>query len=546
MLVFGGGTTAPAGTTQIETARRRSGPRARGRTRRRRRGDDRPIRLRGRRLRRIGDEPRGASPPPTGVPIATSPRCPSRFAIRRSPRSARASTSSAGLLANGHPTGAVQLVDTRAAHGAASSATSQAARRRRRRRHWTARSTSRAVSTAPGPTARDLRLRTATEPSFLRAGSLRVPVANAGAAVTGGRLWIVGGESSGGAPTTDVQMVVPNRAFGSAGSPAPARPSSATSCSIADRGNDRLLAPQRPQPGRLALPAREAARRRPAASTSPTTPSSSTTARAIISNQEHNEHDRRDRLSRRGSSSGPYGHPRVTGLRPGLPARRPTTPTCSTNGHDHASPTPRTAASCSSTRRTSASSTRSAPPDACTHDPPSALGSPNGDTPLAERQPPGLRDQRLLDRRVHPARASSSGASSCRSATRPTPSSSAPTATSSPTTRARAGSSSSTGAGKILYRYQPAGGPGMLNHPSPRRASAQRRFMVNDDYRDRMVAIDPSTKALVWQYGVTGHPGTAPGPPQHPRRLRPARSRRRRRRRTRRPADSSGSHRERQ
>src|SRR4029077_2036474 len=33
---------------------------------------------------------------------------------------------------------------------------------------------------------------------FLRAGSLRVPVANAGAAVTGGRLWIVGGETRGG------------------------------------------------------------------------------------------------------------------------------------------------------------------------------------------------------------------------------------------------------------------------------------------------------------------------------------------------------------
>jgi hypothetical protein len=26
-----------------------------------------------------------------------------------------------------------------------------------------------------------------------------------------------------------------------------------------------------------------------------------------------------------------------------------------------------------------------------------------------------------------------------------------------------------------------------------------------------MVAIDPTTKALVWQYGVTGHPGTAHG-----------------------------------
>ena len=35
--------------------------------------------------------------------------------------------------------------------------------------------------------------------------------------------------------------------------------------------------------------------------------------------------------------------------------------------------------------------------------------------------------------------------------------------------------------------------------------------MVNDDYNDRMVAIDPSTKALVWQYGITGQAGTAPG-----------------------------------
>jgi len=36
-------------------------------------------------------------------------------------------------------------------------------------------------------------------------------------------------------------------------------------------------------------------------------------------------------------------------------------------------------------------------------------------------------------------------------------------------------------------------------------------FMVNDDYNDRMVAIDPATKALVWQYGATGHAGTARG-----------------------------------
>jgi len=35
--------------------------------------------------------------------------------------------------------------------------------------------------------------------------------------------------------------------------------------------------------------------------------------------------------------------------------------------------------------------------------------------------------------------------------------------------------------------------------------------MANDDYRNRMVAIDPATGALVWQYGVTGHKGTGPG-----------------------------------
>jgi hypothetical protein len=35
--------------------------------------------------------------------------------------------------------------------------------------------------------------------------------------------------------------------------------------------------------------------------------------------------------------------------------------------------------------------------------------------------------------------------------------------------------------------------------------------MTNDDYRDRMVAVDPATQALVWQYGVDDIPGTAPG-----------------------------------
>ena len=35
--------------------------------------------------------------------------------------------------------------------------------------------------------------------------------------------------------------------------------------------------------------------------------------------------------------------------------------------------------------------------------------------------------------------------------------------------------------------------------------------MINDDYANRMVAIDPTTGALVWQYGITDSAGTGPG-----------------------------------
>ena len=34
---------------------------------------------------------------------------------------------------------------------------------------------------------------------------------------------------------------------------------------------------------------------------------------------------------------------------------------------------------------------------------------------------------------------------------------------------------------------------------------------VNDDFRDRIVVIDPRTRRIVWQYGHTDVHGTAPG-----------------------------------
>jgi hypothetical protein len=51
----------------------------------------------------------------------------------------------------------------------------------------------------------------------------------------------------------------------------------------------------------------------------------------------------------------------------------------------------------------------------------------------------------------------------------------------------------------------------MLDHPSLTELLPSGVFMTNDDYNHRMVATDPVTGALVWQYGVTGQRGTRPG-----------------------------------
>jgi hypothetical protein len=66
-------------------------------------------------------------------------------------------------------------------------------------------------------------------------------------------------------------------------------------------------------------------------------------------------------------------------------------------------------------------------------------------------------------------------------------------------------------AGKVLWRYGPASGPGMLNHPSLAMPLPNGDIVVNDDYRDRCVVIDPRTNRIVWQYGHTDTPGTGPG-----------------------------------
>jgi PQQ-like domain len=64
--------------------------------------------------------------------------------------------------------------------------------------------------------------------------------------------------------------------------------------------------------------------------------------------------------------------------------------------------------------------------------------------------------------------------------------------------------------GKVLWYYHPAGGPGMLDHPSLAMPLPNGLVAVNDDYHHRIVLIDPHTDKIVWRYG-TGTPGSGVG-----------------------------------
>lgn len=65
--------------------------------------------------------------------------------------------------------------------------------------------------------------------------------------------------------------------------------------------------------------------------------------------------------------------------------------------------------------------------------------------------------------------------------------------------------------GRILWKYDVVSGEGRLDRPSLAERLPSGMIMVNDDYNDRVVVIDPTTDSIVWQYGITGVKGTAPG-----------------------------------
>ncbi len=409
-----------------------------------------------------------------------------------------------GLLANGHPSASVQRVDPRAR-------TARVVGRLPRPIDSAAAGVLNGTiylaggRTSAGPTGAIY----AFEPTgakFLLAGSLRVPVANAGAAVTGPRLWIVGGETSGGQPTTDVQMIVPNRAFGSAGSPGAGSPFFGSRLLVADRGNNRLLLLDDRNRVVWKYPSRGRAAPR-GGFYFPDDAFFIHHGRAIISNQEDN-----DTIVELAYPSGRiifhYGHPRTPGTGPGY-LNTPDDTYLLHNGD-------MTVADAVNCRvliidpRTKRVLHQIGTPGRCLHDPPTALGSPNGDTPLQdgnllvseingswidELTPSGRVVWAVHLHIGYPSDPQQLGPDHYLVADYESP----------------GGIVEFDRRGRIDYRYQPTSAPGRLDHPSLAEVLPSGVFMVNDDYNDRMVAIDPPTKALVWQYGVTGHPGTAPG-----------------------------------
>jgi len=342
---------------------------------------------------------------------------------------------------------------------------------------------------------------------MLHAGQLPVAVAYAGAATAGGRLWLVGGELAGGAQTANVEVVSPNRKFGTAGVAGAGSPYFGDKLLIADRGNDRLLLVS--DTGTILWHYPSASR--PAPSGGFYFPDDAFFLRhgsAIISNQEGN-----DTIVILSYPSGKvlwtYGHPRVSGSAPGY-LNTPDDAYYLKNG-DVSVADPYNCRVLIINPKTDVVVHQIGTTGACAHRPPTEMTAPNGDTPLAngdvlvseiggswidEYTPSGhvvwsvqlptvsyVSDpQQLGPDRYLVADYASPGAFV-----------------------------EFNRAGQVLYRFGPTSGPGQLNYPSLVERLPSGVLMANDDHNDRIVAIDPTTNAEVWQYGVTGRGGTGPG-----------------------------------
>ncbi len=64
--------------------------------------------------------------------------------------------------------------------------------------------------------------------------------------------------------------------------------------------------------------------------------------------------------------------------------------------------------------------------------------------------------------------------------------------------------------GNVVWDYAPTGAA-RLNRPSLAIELPNGNIMANDDLNHRVIVVDKATKTILWQYGVTGRRGSAPG-----------------------------------
>jgi outer membrane protein assembly factor BamB len=323
-------------------------------------------------------------------------------------------------------------------------------------------------------------------------------------AAAGGTAWLVGGESRGGLLGA-VQMLRPSRAFGTAGAPGAGSPYFGAKLLIADRGNNRLLLLDDTMRVTWRYPAPGLPRDR-LGFYFPDDAFFTHHGTAIISNQEQN-----DTIVQIGYPSGKivwhYGHPKRPGTAQGF-LHEPDDAYLLKNGDI----TVADADNCRvlvigpGGRLLHQIGTNGV----CTHHPPASMGTPNGDTPLA--------DGNLLVSEINGSWVTEYTPAGKLVWTVHLP-------ISYPSDPQQIGPDryliadyaapgqilEFTRTGHILYRYAAASGAARMDHPSLVELLPSGVFMANDDYAHRMVAIDPATKALVWQYGVTGRPGSRTG-----------------------------------
>jgi len=339
---------------------------------------------------------------------------------------------------------------------------------------------------------------------LLQAGSLPQPIAYSGVQVQGQRAWLVGGEQAG-APVPSVEMFTPNPGFGPAGAAGAGSPYYGAKLLVADRGNDRILLLDNTNRLVWSYPSSYAAAP-PGGFYFPDDAFFARHGTEIISNQENNQ-----TIVIIGFPSGQllwqYGHPRVSGTGADF-LHTPDDAYLLKNGQV----TIADAANCRvlfiNPDKTVAHQIGTN--GVCRHSPPNDLGSPNGDTPLANGN--------VLVSEINGQWVSEYTPSGQLVWTVHLP-------VGYPSDAQQLGPDlylisdySHPGAivefnreGQVLYKYSPQSGLGELNQPSLTEVLPSGVFMTNDDYRHRMVAIDPTTQALVWQYGTTDVAGTAPG-----------------------------------